>query len=219
MAKKIRLLMLIAVAATGVNYLVAFAAAQTQIGLYLDTVFTIAAVFSGGLAGGLITAVFSTIIFGIGYAEKIYCLYGLCSAAAAVLTYVFVRAFPWAGRLRITGVQAAEQKQQALLIDHVIMLVLLSLAMCALMSVMGGLISVFIQLILKTPMKGVHVETYFKLALLRQGLSLLPAEIVARIPINIVDRFVSVTGAYGTALFVRGFFTKIAAGNGCEKSV
>jgi hypothetical protein len=200
-------IVLISIIATAANYLAAYITARLQLGLYLDTVFTVAAVFSGGLSAGLLTAALSTIVFGAGYAYKIYCLFGLCSAAAAGLTYLFTRTFPWTGRLMLTGASAAGQKQQTMLIDQVIMLILLSLTMCALMSVMGGLISVFIQLVMNTPMEGVHVETWLKLGLLRQGLSLLPAEILARIPINIVDRIISVIGAYGAALLARRIFT------------
>jgi hypothetical protein len=199
-------IILIGIIATVANYFTAYLSTRLQLGLYLDTIFTVAAVFSGGLFAGLLAAVLSTIVFGAGYAYKIYCLFGLCSAAAAVLTYVFTRNFPWTERLRLTGVSAVIQKQQTMLMDQVIMLILLSLTMCALMSVMGGLISVFIQLVMNTPMKGVHVETWLKLGLLRQGLSLLPAEILARIPINIVDRIISVIGAYGAALLARRIF-------------
>ncbi|MDR1420741.1 MAG: hypothetical protein LBI86_10235, partial [Treponema sp.] len=46
-------------------------------------------------------------------------------------------------------------------------------------------------------------ELYFKLGLLRNGLPLLASEILARIPVNIVDRPVSVFGAYGIAFLLR----------------
>jgi hypothetical protein len=201
MPKKIIQILLLSIIATALNYAFAYLAVRLERPLYLDTVFTVAAVFSGGLIAGLVTAAFSTAIFGIGYAYKIYCLFGLCSAAVAVLTWLFVRTFPWVRQLRITGPAVKRQKHHIL--DQMIMLIFFSLVMCALMSVMGGLISVFIQLVMDTPISGIHVETYLKLGLLRQGIKLLPAEILARIPINIIDRIISVFLAYGAALLVR----------------
>jgi hypothetical protein len=74
--------------------------------------------------------------------------------------------------------------------------------LCVVISIMGGFISVFIETVLRLPMGTPRVEIFFKLGLLRGGINLAGAEILSRIPINIVDRPVSVFGAYGTSLLL-----------------
>jgi hypothetical protein len=71
------------------------------------------------------------------------------------------------------------------------------------MSILGGLISVFIQLVLLTPLDKAPPETIFKLGFLRQGFSLAAAEILARVPINVLDRIIAIFGGYGAALLLQ----------------
>jgi hypothetical protein len=173
-------------------------------GLYLDTVLTISVTFSGGLAAGLLTAALSQAAYGIGfYPFWGYYLFAICGAASALVTAFFIRRFPReCGGLRLfpgTPAQAAG----ASFLSVVIMLSMLSLFMCFLMSVLGGLIAVFIDQALQSPISDAHPETYFKVGLLRQGLSLPAMEILARLPVNIVDRFVSVFGAYGISALLK----------------
>ncbi|GHV93986.1 hypothetical protein AGMMS50293_03060 [Spirochaetia bacterium] len=177
---------LLCLAGTAANYGLMRFSAIIGTGLFLDTAFTIAVTFAGGLTAGIITAVLSTAISGIGwYSFWGFYLFGLCSIATAVLTYIFIRRF--------------SKEPDPGLLDRIIMLVLLSLGLCALMSVLGGIIAVFIQRVLLNPIDDPNPETYFKLGLLKNGLGLAAAEILARIPVNIVDRFVSVFTGYGAA--------------------
>ncbi|AEF85744.1 hypothetical protein TREPR_1862 [Treponema primitia ZAS-2] len=194
-------------------------------GLYLDTVLTISVTFSGGLAAGLLTAVLSQAAYGIGfYPFWGYYLFAICGAASALVTAFFMRHFPrecsglrlFSGApapARETPLQVEEspllatkfpaQTSGASFLSVVIMLSILSLFMCILMSVLGGLIAVFIDQALQSPISDAHPETYFKVGLLRQGLSLPAMEILARLPVNIVDRFVSVFGAYGISALLK----------------
>jgi hypothetical protein len=75
--------------------------------------------------------------------------------------------------------------------------------MCLQMSVMGGLISALIPLLVSVPKYTVSPENYFKLGLMLNNVPFPVAEIVARLPINIFDRLLSVFGGYSLALLIR----------------
>jgi hypothetical protein len=86
--------------------------------------------------------------------------------------------------------------------DRVIMLWLLSFTLCIVMSVQGGLTAALIEF-LGTPASGAEgPERLFKLTLLRRNLPLVGIEILSRIPLNVIDRLVSVFGAYGVAMLL-----------------
>ncbi|MFP3042626.1 hypothetical protein LQZ19_12490, partial [Treponema primitia] len=82
-------------------------------------------------------------------------------------------------------------------------LLLLSVVMCLQMSIMGGLIAALIPLLVPAPEYTVSPENYFKLGLLINNVPPLAVEIMARFPINIFDRLLSVFGGYGLALLIR----------------
>jgi hypothetical protein len=212
MRRKILGLLILCIAGTAGNYGLSRLSYILDLGLFLDTVLTIAVTFAGGLGAGLITAVLSTAAYGIGsYAFWGFYLFGLCSIAAVLLTGFFMRIFP-KECTRVRLITFSQEKQlpaeapqsgKPSLLSPVIMLFLLSLCMCILMSVLGGMIAVFIEQVLRSPISDTPPETYFKLGLLRGGLGLAAAEILARFPVNIVDRFISVFCAYGAALLVK----------------
>jgi hypothetical protein len=189
-------IVIICLVSTAANFGLSRISGLLGLGLYLDTVFTVGAAFAGGLAAGLITAALSTIAYGLSYTYWGFWLFGLCSAAAALLAHGAQRFF-------LSRYVPAAGNEEAPPLDRIIMLVVLSLAMCVLMSLMGALIAVFIQLVLRRPLYDVSAETWLKVGLLRQGLDLAAAELFARIPVNIVDRFISVFGGYGAALLLK----------------
>jgi hypothetical protein len=83
---------------------------------------------------------------------------------------------------------------------------MLSFAMCIVMSVLGGLTAAVIEFLktywLEAPSGSSGAEgpeSLFKLTLLRRHLPLVGVEILSRIPINVIDRLISVFGAYGVA--------------------
>ena len=180
-------------------------------GLYLDTIFTAAAAFSGGLVPGLISAVLTTVMYGIAYSIKegtpyfgAYYLYMLCSIAMVLLVRLFARFFPAeCESVRIIGGQNESNigkiKQGSLFI----MLATLSLVMCIVVSVMGGLISTGITTVTGVVDKNGPPETYFRLGFIRQGFSLTASEILARFPVNIADKPIAVFGGYGIAFLVK----------------
>jgi hypothetical protein len=175
-------------------------------GLYLDTIFTIAATFSGGLAAGILTALLFTAL--CDYAFWGIYLFGICSVAAAALTHVFIRAFPAECRnLRLIGRprdgKPGESEVPPTPLSVITMLILLSLAMCVLISVLGGIIAWFVQEVLRVLLYDSPPEMYFKLGLLKRNINLIAAEILARFPVNILDRVISVFTAYGAAWLLK----------------
>ena len=94
-----------------------------------------------------------------------------------------------------------------------IMLAALSLVMCIVISVMGGLISAAITTVTGVVDKSGTPETWFRLGFIRQGFSLTASEILARIPVNIADKSIAVFGGFGIALLVKKII-KLRGGGG-----
>jgi hypothetical protein len=90
--------------------------------------------------------------------------------------------------------------------DRVIALLILSFALCIAMSVLGGLSAALIKFRASADIDG--PEFFFNLALLRRNLPLVFVEILSRIPINVIDRLVSVFCAYGIAVLFRKLLAK-----------
>jgi hypothetical protein len=173
-------------------------------GLYLDTIFTIAAAVIGGLVPGLIAAVLTTFIYGFIYflttGEPYFWawyFYILCSIVVVLLTRLFVRIFQYKGE-PFFGSRGSRS---------FVMLIALSLVMCVVISIMGGIISACISLAGgNVASVDIPPEAWFRLGFLRQGFSLLPSEILGRIPVNMVDKTIAVFGGFGTALLFKKIY-------------
>jgi hypothetical protein len=207
MKRKIAGIILLSVCATAANLALTGVARLFETVLFLDTIFTISATFSGGLAAGVLTAVLSTAAYFPGYDFWGYGLFGLCSVATALLAWFFVKTAP-ADYARLRILDRPEDTPPGntpifpSFFDSLIMLFLLSLGLCVLISVMGGLIAVAIETVLQFPMEDPRLEIFFKLGLLRGGTNLAVAEILSRLPVNLVDRPISVFVAYGASLLL-----------------
>jgi hypothetical protein len=81
---------------------------------------------------------------------------------------------------------------------------------CIMISVLGGIFDVVITA-LSAP-RAFNPEDTFKLGLLRSNMPFLPAAILSRIPINIVDRFIAVFGGYGLSLLWKRMMRKKGLG-------
>jgi hypothetical protein len=80
----------------------------------------------------------------------------------------------------------------------------LALADCVVISVLGGLIDYIVYMRMSQPRSTFSPEDIFKLGLLRNNIPVLWSDILARIPINLIDRFVVIFGGYGVSrLMVR----------------
>jgi hypothetical protein len=166
-----------------------------QLPLYIDTLFTITAALYCGPFWGIVTGVASSLLLHsiFFYGLPPY-LYTLCSAATALATILFMRRFP-----EELGFSPGRAPARTVM-DRVIVLLFLAFTLCVVMSVMGGTIAAGMKFF-ASPDAVIEEgpELPFKLALLRRDLPLPVVEILSRIPLNIIDRLVSVFGVYGLA--------------------
>jgi hypothetical protein len=215
---------LIGVAAAVANNVIILPSVKFISGLYLDTIFTAAAAFAGGLVSGIISAVLTTVLYGLANTITTgmpyfgaYYLYMLCSIAIVLLVRLFARFFPEeCDSVRVIGGQTQPYNGKIRQGSLFIMLATLSLVMCLVVSVMGGLISAGITAITGVVDKSGPPETYFRLGFIKQGFNLTASEILARIPVNIADKPIAVFGGYGIAFLVKKI-VKFRGGGGGEK--
>jgi hypothetical protein len=184
-------------------------------GLYLDTIFTVAAAFAGGLVPGLISAVLTTVIYGMVYFTEngthyfgANYFYIFCSITMVLLVRLFAYFFRTeCESVRVIGGHDKPYNGKILQGPLLIMLTILSLVMSFVISVMGGLISAGI-----TSVTGVVDKSgWFRLGFIMQGFSLTASEILARIPVNIADNTIAVFGGYGIAFLVKKIVSRVKA--------
>jgi hypothetical protein len=196
-----------------------FNGSVTHLPLFIDTIFTIALTFSRGPFWGILTGVLTHLAFNSIFPSGwLMYLYTLCSIATVLITVLFIRLFP--GELgflsrrdavtlktimrtsgpRVQGNWLHIAAKGGLYMDRVMVLMMLSFSLCIAMSVQGGLTAAVIEFLASSGSSGTEgPELLFKLTLLRRNLPLVGVEILSRIPLNVIDRLVSVFGAYGIA--------------------
>jgi hypothetical protein len=89
--------------------------------------------------------------------------------------------------------------------NTLVVLLLLSFVMCIVISIWGGLTAFLINPFGGSSNPGPEL---FKLALFRKNLPSAAIEILSRIPINVIDRLLSVFGGYGAAVLLRRLFPR-----------
>ena len=177
--------------------------------LYLDTIFTITVTLVCGPLWGVLTGALTNVHSFTVYGWEYY-LFALCNVAAALITWLFIRLFPreldlsfGVNSARTEGLISAKPFYQAgssrlsAVMDRVIVLTLLSFAICLAISILGGCISVFIGFYKATAVNPAAVQTMF-----HRNIPMLLNEIMSRVPINIIDRLISSFAAFGVALGV-----------------
>jgi len=182
----------------------------------MDTVLTITVTFIGGLFWGCITGILTNII---GHTISFWgwegYLFTLCNILTAFITWEFTRIF-LSELTFINDKNETENLRSASffksrrldnIMSIIFVLMLLSFILCFAISIMGGLIAFFIEII-KTPQSvnpaSQHSDFY-------GGLPLVLMEIVSRIPINIIDRVISVFAGFGIAYVIGKVVNKIKA--------
>jgi hypothetical protein len=169
--------------------------------LFMDTLFTVAMTFYGGLLCGVLTGLLTNPIVNMfnfyGWADL---LYAFCNAAAALVTVLFIRLFPAELRFGAGKAVKADKRRLGPLMNILAVLLVLSFVMCIVISILGGLTAVLIRPLGGSSNPGPEL---FKLALLRKNLPAIVTEILSRIPLNIIDRLLSVFGGYGFAALLR----------------
>jgi hypothetical protein len=162
--------------------------------LYLDTIFIITITLMWGLQWGFISALVSSIVLDVIkplFWQEI--LFFPCFFATAFVTFRFMPLFP----AKSSSPRRSTNFDR--LFSTMIVLILLSFALCIVISILGGCISTFIISITPSLGDSAFFTPNVTLPQLTTGLHLLFREILIRIPVNIIDRLVSVFVGYGAA--------------------
>jgi len=156
--------------------------------LFLDTVFNAAITFAFGLIPGIIVAVLSLLLPFI-YFEYFH-FFILCSIAEVLLIYALKPRAPvipdFASRERIIASYTLVAAK----------LILLYIICAVSISILGGIIDFLPQFLIDTHSHYFSVEYTFKLGLIMNNLPTLAVNILSRIPILLVDRFIVIFGGY-----------------------
>jgi hypothetical protein len=184
--------------AAGANFLFSYFVEEIlRLSLFFDTVFTCAVAFAAGTLPGIFTAILTSVLNGaFRYPGWWNHLFTLCTFAEVLL----IGGFRFLLSRRENPGPADEQPA---FISTASALLLLYISMCMVVSLLGGLIDFAITIGLEIADYAVYPHTFFKLGLMRNRLPLLAADILSRIPVNIVDRFITAFGGYGMGLLLR----------------
>jgi hypothetical protein len=162
--------------------------------LYLDTVFTAAVTFTVGLVPGLVTALLTFLSQGL----LINSLHPfiLCSFAEVTLIWLLN---PMASNNR-----NLKQKMPTVFMVYTASRLMLLYVLCALaVSVLGGVIDFLYYGLLMAPKSYVSAEDMYKVSLMESNVMLVLKNILARLPVNVVDRFIVIFGGFFTALLLK----------------
>jgi len=214
--RKTVLMFLLCVFGTALNVIFnrVFAGSGIGLPLYMDTVLTITVTFIGGLFWGCLTGVLTNIA---GHTMSFWgwegYLFSLCNILTALITWKFTRLF-LSELTFISNKNETENLRSASffksrrldnIMSKIFVLMLLSFILCFAISIMGGLIASFIEII-KMPHSenpaSQHSDFYGRLPLVLR-------EIVSRIPINIIDRIISVFAGFGIAYVIGKVVNKV----------
>ncbi|MDR2964699.1 MAG: hypothetical protein LBU88_02870 [Treponema sp.] len=185
-AKIIKLVVICILASLANIFLSVFFRSFLGFPLFLDTVFTAAVTFAFGLIPGIAVAALSLLIPCIYY--KSINFFILCSIAEVLLIHTLKPA-----PMNIPDF-APKEKIIAYYTSIAAKLMFLYIICAITISVLGGVIDYVSQVFL-----GKHyfsVEDNFKLSLIMNNLPILAVNILSRIPVNIVDRFIVIFGGY-----------------------
>jgi hypothetical protein len=186
---KLSLLCILAVA--GNFFLNNFCVYYMKFPLFLDTVFNAAITFAAGLIPGLVTALLSYIAlnsWAIGFYPFI-----LCSIVEVLLVWHLMPV----NRENKHAEQTALSATRAFSYISVFARLMVLYIVCSLtISVLGGVIDYFHYTVLSNSKLSFSAEDAFKIGLLRSGIPVLAIDILSRIPVNIVDRFIVIFGGY-----------------------
>ncbi|WP_461247713.1 hypothetical protein [Treponema sp. R6D11] len=175
--------------------------------LYLDTILTVSLTLASGLFWGLLTGALTNIIESTFYFSgwEGY-LFAICNMATALVTWLFIRFFPRELSLSNRPPETSQNpssRRLAEAINLMIVLILLSFCLCLVISVLGGVIASFIQSI--DPNLSVKQWSTADLTatMFGQNIPAVLAEILSRIPVNIIDRLITAFAGYGIALGIK----------------
>jgi hypothetical protein len=200
LARGIKLFVLCALA-VGANYLFnTLSVFILKLPLFLDTVFTCAVAFAAGLVPGIAVATLSTVV--ISFRDNSTLLFVLCSIAE-VLLICLMKPDKSCGDSSGGPKTGRGYTLPATFISTFAALLLLYIAACVTVSVLGGIIDFILYEVLLENKLSYSPEDTFKMGFLRSGPPALITNILSRIPINIVDRFVTIFGGFSLSLAIK----------------
>jgi len=154
--------------------------------LFLDTVFTAAISFAFGIIPGIFTAVLTWFLPCFLYSG--FNFYFLCSITEVLLICALKPSAPE------TPFYASKEKVAASLTALVSKLFLLYILCAVTISIIGGVVDSITHLFVER--KYYSVDDLFKQGLFMLNLPVLAVNIISRIPINIVDRFIIIFAGF-----------------------
>jgi len=157
-----------------------------RIPLFLDTVFTAAIAFAFGVIPGIFTALLTWFLLGIYYGG--FNFYFICSIAEVLIICALKPTAPDIPNF------ASKEKIAASYTALVSKLFLLYVLCAVTISVLGGVVDYIANLFVER--NYYSVEDLFKPGLFISNMPVLAVNIISRLPINIVDRFVVIFGGY-----------------------
>jgi hypothetical protein len=169
--------------------------------LYLDTVFTAAAAFYGGLVPGVLTGLLTNLIINtVWFSGWGVYLYGICNIIVAALTVLFVRLCPDELNLRREALPPARRSGRlSAALYRLTALFLLAFALVIALSVSGGIIAFCIKAFIPGSAGITGPEVFYALPLREGAWPALLVEITSRIPVNVPDRLLTAFCGYALA--------------------
>ena len=200
-AKRFTAITLLCVFAAVINrFFSLFAVFELKIPLFIDTIFTAAVTFSFGLIPGLVTAFLTWVLGFIGTHEPSPFI--ICSIAEVFLIWLLKPS----ARLKLN--RANDDIVLAENLSVLARLMLLYISASVLVSVLGGLVDYFYFTVLPISKAHISAEDVYK-AGIQQNLFPVPVmNILSRIPINLVDRFIVIFGGYFISILIGKYLLK-----------
>ena len=188
-SRKVIKIAIMCVLATLINLLLsAFVMNFLRFPLFLDTVFTAAITFALGLVPGMFVAVFTWLLPCI--LHRSFTFFVLCSITEVLLVYALKPSAPdipaFASKEKIIASYTALASK----------LMLLYILCTVTISILGGIVNYMMQLFIEEHSHYFSIADTFKPGLIVYNLPALAVNILARIPVNIVDRFIVIFGGY-----------------------
>ena len=156
--------------------------------LFADTVFTAAVTFYAGLFPGLVTALLTWVI-GFAIKDDIITPFIICSIAEVFIIFLLK---PPDVNMRMLN----EERKRALFVSILARLMILYITVCITVSILGGIIDYVFYTILPNSKPARSAEDAFKGWLSQSPLHALVINILSRIPVNLIDRFIVILGGY-----------------------
>ena len=151
---------------------------------------------STGLVPGIITAGLSYTALAV--RDSGFHPFVLCSIAEVLLIW----------RLKPSPSELSFETKRDTLVSVIARLMLLFIAASLAVSVLGGIIDFITYNVLSNSKTFFSAEDAFKIGFLKSNIHPLAINIMSRIPVNMVDRFIVIFGGFGAAVLCRKIIYK-----------